>query len=104
MIAVIAEYNTDNENRWVYDERAASGEELPCSIIGPFASMAEAILYVEGYQEDDTDLHDVYVVEEDFPEGTIISDPAEYPSGWKELAGGPETLLSLIQGPPLNRM
>lgn len=104
MIAVVAEYNTDNENRWVYDDRCASGEELPSSIVGPFDTMEEAIAYVETYQEDDTDLHDVYVVEEEFPEGTVINDPKEYPNGWKQLAGGPETLLSLVQGPSLNQM
>ena len=104
MIAVIAEYNTDNDNRWVYDERIAAGSELPQSIVGPFETVEFAEAYLEGYQVDDTDVYDVYVVEREFPEGTIISDPAEYPGGWKTLSGGPETLLSLIQGPPLNLM
>lgn len=101
---VVAEYNTDKDNLWVYDERMAAGKPLPQSIIGPFETFELARAYSESYQEDDTDVYDVYVADEEFPEGTVISDPAEYPGGWKTLSGGPETLVSLIQGPPLNVM
>jgi hypothetical protein len=94
MFAVIAEFNTDENNKWVFDQRVRSGKELPCCIYGPFETEEEANQYCEDFMPDDTDVYDVWVAEEDFPEGTTINDPEEYPSGYKELESGP--FLSLV--------
>jgi hypothetical protein len=102
MIAVIAEFNTNANNEWVYDERIAADEELPNAIYGPFTDVDSASKYVEDFMPDETDLYDVYVVDEEFPEGTPINNPSEYPDGWKHLAGDPSALLSLIEGPVPN--
>lgn len=75
---VIAEFNTDENNKWVYDDRILQGEPLPMSIFGPFEDFEKAMKYAEDFMPDDTDVHDVYVTSGPPEEGWVVNDPEEY--------------------------
>jgi len=81
---VITEFNTDENNKWVYDERILQGDPLPMAIFGPFDDYDVAMKYAEDFMPDDTDVHDVFVVTgEPEPTWTVINDPKKYPGGMK---------------------
>lgn len=76
---VIAEFNTDENNKWVYEERTLQGDPLPMCIYGPFEDYDEAMQYAEDFMPDDTDVHDVYVTSGEPEESwDVINDPKEY--------------------------
>lgn len=77
---VIVEFNTDEHNKWVYEDRILQGDPLPMCIYGPFAESDAAEHFMECFMADDTDVHDVYVLPGESEESwTVINNPAEFP-------------------------
>lgn len=92
---VVAEFNTDENNKWVYDIRERSGEPLPICVYGPFEEEEAANAYLDDFMPDETDLYDVWLTTELEPYWMVINDPAEYDHhGWKLLQEG--NLISLV--------
>lgn len=76
---VIVEFNTDENNEWVYDDRILQGEPLPMCIYGPFEDPKEAEHFTECFMADDTDVHDVYSIPGPPEPYWVVNDPKEYP-------------------------
>lgn len=94
MFYIVAEFNTDDNNKWVYDACERSGDPLPMVAYGPFETEDEANAYCEDFMPDDTDVYDVWVTSQ-LEEGWYANDPTEYDHyGYKLLAQGP--LIGLI--------
>lgn len=89
MFYVYAEFNTDENNKWVIDQRIRSGDPLPMCIYGPFELETGANDYCDSFMPDDPDVYDVWVSSLTPEEGWAINDPKDYwPNGYQEVAAG----------------
>jgi len=76
---VIFEFNTDENNKWVYEDRMLQGDPLPMCIYGPFEDPADAEHFLECFMADDTDVNDAFILTGPPEPYWTINDPKDYP-------------------------
>lgn len=107
MIAVIVEWNTDENSAWIdeADRLPIPGEdqlEYPLSLVGPFENLDEAFLWMQDALPDNTDVLDMYSIEREFPKDWFIATPTEYPDGYYRPAGqSKDSIISVVYEVPM---
>ena len=97
MFYVVAEFNTDDQNKWVYDKCLRNGDPLPMVAYGPFEKEDEANAFCEDFMPDDTDVYDVWVTSK-LEDGWYANDPKKYAHHGYEVLGESELISLVIRG------